>query len=57
MIIVCDEKHEKVFPDVTTISFKNIKSLKPHLVRTVLQNIYNGGICESYYLWDCFNYY
>lgn len=54
MIIVCDEKHEKVFPDVTTISFKNIKSLKPHLARTVLQNIYNGGICESYYLWVLF---
>ena len=52
--IACDEEHEKVFLDVTTISFKKKLHLKPHLVRTVLQYIYNGGICEPYYLWILF---
>ena len=34
VIIASDDGHEKVFPDVPMINFKNNKNLKAHLVRS-----------------------
>ena len=38
-ILACDEDHEKIFPLVQIIDFKNNKNLKPHLVGAVLPDI------------------
>ena len=38
-----DVAHETVFTNVPTIGFKNVRSLKDHLVRAVLPNIYAEG--------------
>ena len=43
-----DEQHRKVFTDIPRIGFKNGKSLKDHLVRSVLPKIDavgNSGPC------------
>ena len=47
VILACHEDHEKVFPDVPIIGFKNIKNLKSHLVIAVLPDINEEGRCES----------
>ena len=44
--LACDEDHEKVFPEVPTINFKNNKNLKSHLVRAGLPDINEEGRCE-----------
>ena len=43
-----DEQHRKVFTDIPRIGFKNVKSLKDHLVRSDLPKIdvaSNSGPC------------
>ena len=47
VILVCDEAHKKVFPEVLIIGFKNNKNLKSHLVRAILPDINEVGRCES----------
>lgn len=42
MTLACDEKHEKVFPDVPIIGFKN-NDLKSHLLRAALSDINEVG--------------
>ena len=46
VILACDETHEKVFPEVPSIGFKNNKNLKLHLVRGALPDINEVGRCE-----------
>ena len=46
VILVCDEDHKKVFPEVPIIGFKNNKNLKSHLVRAALPDINEVGRCE-----------
>ena len=46
VILVCDEDHKKVFPEVPIIGFKNNKNLKSHLVRAALPDIDEVGKCE-----------
>ena len=43
ILLASDEKHRKVFTDIPRISSKNGKSLKDHLVRSVLPKIDVGG--------------
>ena len=45
-ILACDEYHEKVFPEVPIIDFKNNKNLKSPLVRAALPDIDEVGKCE-----------
>ena len=44
--LACDKDHEKVFPDVPIIGFKNNKNLKSHFVRAVLPDINEEGRYE-----------
>ena len=46
IILTCDKDHEKVFPEVPIIGFKNNKKFKSHLVRAVLPDITEVGRCE-----------
>ena len=45
VILDCDGDHQKVFPEVPIIGFKNNKNLKSHLVRAVLPDINEVNIC------------
>ena len=48
VLLAPDEQHRKVFTDIPRIGFKNGKSLKDHLVRSVLPKIDvagNSGPC------------
>ena len=50
ILLAPDEQHQKVFTDIPRISFKNGKSLKDHLVRSVLPKIdatSNCGPCGA----------
>ena len=46
VILVCDEDHKKVFPEVSIIGFKNIKNLKLNLVRAALSDINEVCRCK-----------
>ena len=46
VILACDEAHEKEFPELPIIGFKNNKNLKSHLVRAALPDINEVGRCE-----------
>ena len=39
VILTCDEVHQRVFPVVQIIGFKNNKNLKSHLVRDAVPDI------------------
>ena len=39
VILVSDDGHKKIFPDVPMIGFKSNKSLKAHLVRSQLLDL------------------
>ena len=43
ILLAPDEQHRKVFTDIPAIGFKNGKSLKDHLVKSVLPKIDVGG--------------
>ena len=43
ILLAPDEQHRKVFTDIPRIGFKNGKSLKDHLVRSVLPKIDVAG--------------
>ena len=48
ILLAPDEQHRNVFTDIPRIGFKNSKSLKDHLVRSVLPKIDvadNSGSC------------
>ena len=50
ILLAPDEQHRKVFTDIPRIGFKNGKSLKDHLVRSVLPKIDvagNSGPCSG----------
>ena len=50
ILLAPDEQHQKVFTDIPRIGFKNGKSLKDHLVRSVLPKIdatSNCGPCGA----------
>ena len=46
LLLAPDEEHEKVFPDVSVVGFRNGKSLKDLLVRAALHKTNGTGICE-----------
>ena len=43
ILLAPEEQHRKVFPDIRRIGFKNGKSLRDHLVRSVLPKIDLAG--------------
>ena len=45
--VICDGDHNKVFPEVPIIGFKNNKNLKSHLERAALPDINEVGRCEA----------
>ena len=48
ILLAPGDQHRKVFKDITRIGFKNCKSLKDHLVRSVLPKIDvagSSGLC------------
>ena len=47
VMLVCDEAHKNVFPEVPIIGFRNNKNFKSQLVRAVLPDINEVGRCES----------
>ena len=50
ILLAPDEQHRKVYTDIQRIGFKNGKSLKDHLVRSVLPKIDvagNSGPCSG----------
>ena len=46
VILVCDKDHQKVFPELPNIGFKNNKNLKSDLVRAALPDNNEVGRCE-----------
>ena len=46
LLLAPDKEHEKVFPDVPVVGFRNGKSLKDHLVRATLPKANETGRCE-----------
>ena len=46
LLLAPDEEHEKVFPDVSVVGFRNGKSLKDLLVRAALPKTNETGRCE-----------
>ena len=50
ILLAPDQQHRNVFTDIPRIGFKNSKSLKDHLVRSVLPKIDvagNSGACSG----------
>ena len=46
MLLATDKEHEKVFPNVPVVEFRNGKSFKDYLVRAVLPKTNETGRCE-----------
>ena len=41
ILLVSDKEHQKVFPNVSIVGFRNGKTLKDHLVRACLPTLNN----------------
>ena len=46
LLLVPDKEHKKVFPDVSVVGFRNVKSLKDYLVRAALPKTNETGRCK-----------
>ena len=46
LLLAPDKEHEKVFPNVPVVEFRNGKSFKDYLVRAVLPKTNETGRCE-----------
>ena len=48
ILLVPDKEHNKIFPEIPIVRFRNGKSLKNYLVREALTNMDNAGGSEPF---------
>ena len=48
ILLIPSKEHEKLYPDVPVVVFRNGKSLKDYLVRANLPKLDESGRCEPW---------